>query len=396
MSLYNGTEFDLLTGTQGQAKKLIWKAIYDKFIDYSVQIAAAVGVESAARALAIQNLQAQITGMKLVTSWNPNDPFPTKKAGGVSFESGNFVRVVASANGYKAGDMLIAFADIPGDAVVTDFGDVETNIELATATFAGAVKILADKAAYEGAGNDTSVVTKVVLQQVLQAFGSQITTAFETADTALQQTITTAYETAISTALANYYSKTAIDNLLSGKAGNDKLEMIVNYMSSELWGAIANTLQKIPQISREMSALAATPTLDTSLIARSSVGQRPFLYFTKEGFKLKGKDISSAIVDNANVSWADITDPNKDLYDYFLIRSTTSHLYTTLFNPNVFTQEEVKTLTVSQIIYGGSISTETAMGAFVLENPYDKTRVGKYDATSVQKLSDLFTYVTAN
>jgi hypothetical protein len=132
------------------------------------------------------------------------------------------------------------------------------------------------------------------------------------------------------------------------------------------------------------------------LIARSSTGQRPFLYFTKEGLKLKGKDISSAIVDNANVSWADITDPNKDLYEYFLIRSTTTYLYTTLFNPTIFTQEEVKTLTVSQIIYGGSISTETAMGAFVLENPYDKTRVGKYDATSVQKLSDLFTYVTAN
>ncbi len=369
MSLYTGNEFDQLKGVQGNAVKLIWLAIKDKFINYSLEIGSAIGIESAARTLAINNLQAQITGMKLITPWNPNDPFPAKKSDGSSFEAASYVRITATVGDYKAGDMLICIADVPGDATIADFADVETNIELATELFSGTVKIIAEKAAYLGSADNTAVITKVLLQQVLADLQNEITSSFEDADAALSQTITTAYNLAITNTIANYYSKTEVDAIVDGT--NTKLSSLATYLQTEMWGAIANTLQKIPVVSDVISVVVAHPSLANSLVGSCVVGQRPFLYFTQEGFKLKGKEIVSTLT-----TWAGIEDANKADFDYYLVKNPDTFVYTVLFNTENYTQEVVQTFTVCQLVYGGAISIETAMSQSVVANPFDKTKVG--------------------
>lgn len=377
MPLYTGDEFNDLKGVQGNAIKLVWSYIKDKFVDYYIQIGVAIGNESAIRALAVQNLQAQITSMKIITAWNPANTFPTKKPDGSNFEAGNFVRITDSVGAYKAGDMLIAKNDIVGDATIADFGDVETNIELATDAFAGVVKIIADKAAYEGVATDTAVVTKIVLQQVLAGLANDLTTAFSNADQAIKNEITQAYNQAISTTIEGYYSKTEINEFLG--QSNSKFSSFATYLKTEMWGAIANTLQKIPTLSDVISVVVAHPSLANSLVGTCILGQRPFLYFTKEGFKLSGKEIASTAT-----TWADIADANKADFDYVLVKNPVSFIYSVFFNPEIYTQEVVQTFSVCQLIYAET-TVATAM-SLASSNPYDKHVGGEDTADATVNL----------
>lgn len=384
MSLYNGTEFDHLTGSQGLAKKAIWKEFFSKFINYSLEIASVVGVESAARALAVQNLQSQITSMKIITGWNPANPFPAKKSDGSNFEAGNFVRITASVGDYKAGDMLIAIEDIPGDATIEHFGDVETNVELATDTFAGVVKILADKAAYEGVGNDTSVVTKVVLQQVLTALGAEITTAFQNADTALQEAITDAYTQAISTALANYYSKAEIVNLLEGKTNKADSASIVGSLK-DLYASLAVVQSRIPQIGQFHSIAVMIPDLTTNMQgAFSNERTVPVALVTKEGIAQRGLILISEHVAN----WSEVVFARKAELDYVVIKSPTTYICQLVFNPESLTQQDVADMSVLNTYYGVVPTLEQQLAA-TNTNPWNRNAIGKADGSSAASLAAL-------
>lgn len=384
MSLYNGTEFDHLVGSQGLAKKAVWKEFYSKFINYSLEIASAVGIESAARALAVQNLQSQITSMKIITGWNPANPFPAKKSDGSNFEAGNFVRITASVGDYKAGDMLIAIEDIPGDATIEHFGDVETNVELATDTFAGVVKILADKAAYEGVGNDTSVVTKVVLQQVLTALGSEITTAFQNADTALQTAITDAYTQEISTALANYYSKAEVNNLLLGKTSKADSASIVGGLK-DLYASIAVLQSKIVIPTQGANITDVVAALANAMQGSvSSANIIPVGFFTKEGVELKGQRYLAEPV----ADWSGVVHARKAEMDFALLTSPTTFITQIVFNPEFLTQADVAELSYRFNMYGAVPTLEQQLAAATI-NPLDRVKIGKADGTSAQSIADL-------
>lgn len=384
MSLYNGTEFDHLKGSQGNLAKYVWGVIKDKFVDFAPYVAEQIGIESTARVNAINELNAKILSLKVITPWDPNNAFPTRKTGGASFEAGNYVQITATANGYKAGDMLIATADVAGDATIANFGDIESNVDIATSAAFGTVKLVADLAAYQGAGSESSVVTKSILQAVLTGLSNEITTAFQTADTALQTTITTAYETAISTALASYYSKAEVDNLLLGKTSKADSASIVAGLK-DLYASIAVLQSKIPSPSQIDTVLITFPDLETNMQGTAQNSRiQPTGFFTKEGIEQKG---GIQVVEHVS-DWPSVVHPRKSSLDFVIQRSPTSQICKVIFNPESLTQGDVKGLSMrfNQHAAVPSLSEQLAANT---ANPTDRTAVGKADGTSAATFAAL-------
>ena len=252
MTQYNGNEFQNERGTQGALLGWIWGKIYTYFngvyngavayvntalgnvytkpeIDTKVAtlnsgiFAVENGLqdELVARAngdtvlqSALNALTAQVVGLKTITPWDANSPFPTVRSDGAAFSRGNYVQITVGNENFKAGDMLICTSD--GANNIAAFGDIDSNVDIATDTVFGTVKLIASLAEYNGvdAATGAKVITKSVLQAILTQVTAAITTAYTNADSALQAAITAAYQSAISAALANVYTKAEIDTFL--------------------------------------------------------------------------------------------------------------------------------------------------------------------------------------
>lgn len=384
MSLYNGTEFQHVKGSKGNALNFIWGYVKDKIIDLSPWVSEQIGLESTARINAINELNAKILSLKVITPWDPNNAFPTRKTGGASFEAGNYVQITATANGYKAGDMLIATADVAGDATIANFGDIESNVDIATSAAYGTVKLVADLAAYQGAGADSSVVTKSVLQAVLTGLSNQITTAFQNADTALQTTITTAYESAISTALADYYSKAQVDNLLLGKTSKADSASIVAGIK-DLYASLAVLQSKIVIPTQGANVTDVVPALANAMQASvASANIIPVGFFTKEGVDLKGQRYLSEPV----ADWSGVVHARKSEMDFALLTSPTTFITQIVFNPEFLTQADVAALSYRFNMYGAVPTLEQQLAASTT-NPLDRVKIGKADGTSSANLTAL-------
>ena len=249
MAQLTGNEFNNEKGTQGSLLKWVWGKIYiyfgGVFDDAKAYVDAALGnvytkteadtqlapvvanvatlqgglaAELVARAngdtvlqSALNALTAQVVGLKTITTWDATQAFPTLRADGAAFSKGNYVQITVGSGQLKAGDMLICTAD--GATSIAGFGDVDNNVDIATDSVFGTVKLVASLAEYNGtdAATGSKVITKSVLQAILGEVSAAITTAYQGADAALQTSITTAYNAAITTALGNYYTKAEAD-----------------------------------------------------------------------------------------------------------------------------------------------------------------------------------------
>jgi hypothetical protein len=361
MPFYNGNEYDSEKGTHGSLLKFIWKKIYSKFQDVAGMISTAladyytkseidtkvdtlttsISNEATSRANADNDLQAQILGLKTITEWNANEAFPTLRSDGQAFQKGNYVRVTNTATiggvKYKAGDILIAFVD--GATTVAGFADVESNVDIATSSIYGTVKLLADLASYQGSGNDSVVITKVTLQAILADLSSTLTTSFTDADTALQTAITTAYETAIADALTNYYTKTQIDGFLNDKMSKAKGVELAGIIQNEVFQALRRVSNRITTYVAKTIGEAINSAVSGG-IATLKTADTLVLLFSGLGVRLLGKNVLGSFPS----SWASIADSDKADFDYFKYTSGgVSKLY---FNPDALTDAEANSCTV--------------------------------------------------
>lgn len=386
MPLYNGNEYDSEKGTHGSILKFIWKKIYLKFQDVASMISDAlanyytkseidtkvntltssISTESTARATADNDLQAQILGLKTITEWDANEAFPTLRSDGQAFKKGNYVRVTNTAivGGvtYKAGDMLIAFVD--GATTVAGFADVESNVDIATTSIFGTVKLLADLAAYQGVGNDSVVITKVTLQAILADLSYTLMGAFTDADTVLQTAITVAYEQAIADALTNYYTKAEIDAFLNDRMTKAKGIELAGIVQNEVFQALRRVSNRIVTYVSKTIGESITSSVSSG-IATLKVTDTLVLLFSGLGVRLLGKNVSGSFPSN----WSSITDPAKADFDYFKYTSGgVSKLY---FNTDTLTDLEANSCTVL-------ISNNISFAESELESFLDSTANGGF------------------
>lgn len=385
MSLYNGTEFNAEKGSQGSLLKYIWLKINDKFKDFTGDITTAVASEATARANAINEVTAKIAGLKKITPWDATQAFPTQRVDGEQFEAGNYVQITVSNGEYKAGDFLICKADVVGNATVENFGDIDKNTDVATSIIYGTVKLVADLASYQGIGNDSAVITKVLLKEILTDLSATITTAYQDADSTLSDTITTAYETAISTALADYYSKAQVDNLLLGKTNKADSASIVAGLK-DLYASIAVLQSKIPvvlpihKITTSFPGLAVADTMQATATSIFNVAS----VITQQGIELRITHKNAEPV----ADWAAVTHPDKDLLDAICYRSLTTGFEQILFNPEYVTYNDVVNCRLVASFYIPVPTLEQQLGAPMIA-PVNPMAIGKADGSSSASLTAL-------
>jgi hypothetical protein len=408
MPLYNGNEFDSQKGSHWSVVKLVWSKIYDKFLDYQATITTALqgyytkiqvdgfiqtlttnlSNEVTVRADSFNDLQAQILGLKTITPWDVANAFPTQRVGAKPFKQGNYVQVTTSGISggvnYKAGDILICFVD--NATTVAGFADIDSNVEIATSTIFGTVKLLADLASYQGAGLDSSVITKSVLSAILSNLSNTITNAFTTADDNIRIQITNAYDQAITTALNGYYTKLEIDSFIADRTSKAKTVELAGIVQNEVMQALRRVSNRIETTVAKNIVEVISDTFAGG-VATLKIEDKLIVIFSYLGVRLKGKNIAGAFP----LGWAVITDADKGDYDY--LKYTFGGIDKLYFNPDALTNAEASNCTV--LVLNSVTFTDAQMATFL--KPVSQGGVGNDNDTTVMIIPDyILTLQTPN